>query len=151
MPEVVIRDNKVVISNGLDEIIVPLPYDGVNPWAYDFDVAASNNNFLLVYSGEFRLRDGSLISQSTPALDGDGRVGGANVAQMYSFDGVAQGEPIWITSQTNQGHRPGVGALSDGSYLVIWQTNNPIGYPELGNMIGYIVARHISADGAQLG
>jgi Ca2+-binding RTX toxin-like protein len=141
----------VVISNGQGEVFVPLPYDGVRPWAYDFDVAASNNNFLLVYSGEFRLRDGKLLSQSEPGLDGDVNWVGANVAQMYSFDGVAQGEPIWITSQTNQGHRPGVGALSDGSYLVIWQTNNPIGYPELGNMIGYIVARHISADGTQVG
>jgi Ca2+-binding RTX toxin-like protein len=151
MPEVAIQDNKVKIFDGIDETIVPLPYDGIRPWAYDFDISVSSRNFLLVYSGEFRIRNGGLISQSEPGLDGDVNWVGANVAQLYTFEGVALGEPIWITSQTNQGHRPGVGALSDGSYLVVWQTNNPNGYPELGNMIGYIVARHVSADGTKVG
>ncbi len=36
-----------------------------------------------------------------------------------------------MTNQTNSGHRPGIASLKDGSFLIVWQTNNPIGYPEL--------------------
>jgi Ca2+-binding RTX toxin-like protein len=146
-----IDQGSILIDGSGPDISSPLPYDGIFPYGYDFDIAGSADNFVLVYSGEFGLRDGKLVSLGDPDQEGVSYIGGASVAQFYGYDGVPIGDPIWMTSQTNQGHRPGIGALSNGDYLMVWQTNNPEGYPEIADRIGYIVGRRISHDGTQLG
>ncbi len=91
-----------------------------------------------------------MISASANKNDSDIAIGGANVVQFYRWDGSLLGDPIWITSETNQGHRPGIVALKNGDYLSVWQTNNPNSYPSLGDRKSYIVGRYIAVAGNNL-
>jgi serralysin len=141
-----------IFIDGVDEdITAPLPYDGVFPYGYDFDIAGSEDNFVLFYSGEFGQRDGKLVSLGGSDQSGVSYIGGAAVAQFYGYDGVPIGDPIWISSQANGGTRPGIGALGNGEYLAVWQVNDLEGYPVLGDRILYIVGRTLSHDGTALG
>ena len=140
----------VSLTGNLNNLQVALPFDGKFPWAYDFNISGDSEKFLLVYSGEFLLRQGRLFSASMSKAYGDVDLGGVNVGQFYKWDGTPIGNPIWISSETNQGHRPGVSALKGGGYIIVWQTNNPIGLPSSSNF-GYIVGRFLSADGNDLG
>lgn len=138
------KKNGVVVDIGGEDIAlfnggavnhVQFPANGITE-SYDFDIKGNSQNFVVVYSCEAIL-DGNQI--------------GSNWAQFYKWDGQSMGVPIWLTSQTNQGHRPGIGVLNNGDYIAMWQTNNPLGYPELGDRIGYIVGRYIKYDGSYVG
>lgn len=148
---VTISQSEIFIDGADEDITVPLPYNGEFPYGYDFDIAGNEDNFVLFYSGEFGQRDGKLVSKSDPDQSGVAHIGGAAVAQFYGYDGVPIGDPIWISSQANGGTRPGIGALSTGEYLAVWQVNDLEGYPVLGDRILYIVGRTISHDGTALG
>ncbi len=131
-----------ITKNGTT-ITVPTP-DGYNPaeqynipYAYDYAIAAGPNNFCLVYSGE-RIIDGGML--------------GASVYQLYDYSGNKIGSETRFTDQTNQGHRPSVTALSNGSYMLVYQTNNPIGHPQSPiDRVGYIVGRTLAGNGSQMG
>ncbi len=128
-----------ITKNGSTRVI-PTP-DGDSPgapygipYSYDYAIAAGPNNFVLVYSGE------------RPD------VGGAGLYQFYDYNGNRIGGEVQFTDQTNQGHRPSVTALSNGSYVIVFQTNNPLGYPMSPiDRVGYIVGRTLAADGTQMG
>lgn len=68
-------------------------------------------------------------------------------AQFYSFDAQPIGSEFYLSTQVVEGDRPGVAAFSDGRYIVVWQTNNPEGYPNLGDRIQYVVGRVIEKNG----
>lgn len=132
------EDISITANNGTTSN-TPFPTNGVffnNRYTYDYDLKGNSVNFVLVYSSEIIL-EGSQI--------------GANFAQFYNWQGQTLGDPIYLTSQTNSGHRPGIGVLKNGDYIAMWQTNNPLGYPELGDRIGYIVGRYIKYDGSVIG
>lgn len=145
------KNNYVTIGNGYIAVnrnkVANLPDDG-----YEFAVAANQQGFFLLYSGERNLK-------GKPIKDGD-ESQGAILGQAYDWTGKLVGSEKFISSETNQGHRPGIGTLSDNSYFISWQTNNPIGYPELspietstrypeGIPRGYIVGRGINASGTK--
>ena len=111
----------------------PLPFSNDIDWmGYAFWLAGNDNNFLLVYNGE--------------------RVNGGEVlGQLFNYNGSKIGGEIIFSSQTNQGHRPSAYVLEDGRYIILWQTNNPLGSPELGDRIGYIVGRIVSLDLKMMG
>lgn len=109
-------------------------YRGATWWpTTQYDVAGNEDTFCLVYVFE---RD---------------VIGGGCAAQLYNYSGAKIGQEIWISSQTVGGTRPGIGALSNGDYLAVWQPNTLDGYPLLEDRIGYITARTISADGSKIG
>ena len=119
-------------SNGTKKSM-PLPFSNEIDWmGYAFWLAGTDNNFLLVYCGE---------------RAGNGEV----LGQLFNYNGTKIGGEIIFSTQTNQGHRPSAYVLPDGRYIILWQTNNPLGSPELGDRIGYIVGRIVSLDLKMMG
>jgi len=102
-------------------------------YANEFMADTNGETIGLVYSGE-RYQD---------HLDG---TGGASIVQFYNLSGEKTGSEIIITDQTNQGHRANIFAIDEENYLVLFQTNNPIGLPQSEvNMVGYLVGRVINS------
>jgi Ca2+-binding RTX toxin-like protein len=137
------QSTKVIIDRELETLnftylngskrSVPLPFSDQQDWmGYAFWLAGNDNNFLLVYNGE-RANGGEVLGQ------------------LFDYNGDQIGGEIIFSTQTNQGHRPSAWVLSDGRYMILWQTNNPLGSPELGDRVGYVVGRILSLDNIAMG
>ena len=126
------RDDEVVY-----EAILPSD-DGISlftegNYLYDWSITTNEANIALVYSGEryAKVDDFSV---------------GANLVRFYDLMGAPISNEIIFTDQTDQGHRPNVHSISADEYLLLFQTNNPIGLPRLEDQVGYGVGRVIDAN-----
>lgn len=144
-----LREGQIVITDekGVQKIADALPETYVTPYREEMEyvsegwmhLAANESNILLVYTGE-----------RTPK--GEDYTLGEVLGQFYSFSGKRIGAEFVITTETNQGHRPSVWATSEEDYLVIWQTNNPLGMPQSEvDRVGYVVARTVASDRSGMG
>ena len=145
---------EIKITKNGSTISIPTPdgddgtdWDG--PYAYDYAIAAGPNNFVLVYTGE------RIVSYETEEYPGYGTgpvQEGASLYQLYNYSGQKIGSEVRFTTETRSGHRPSVTALSDGNYLLVYQTDQPRGHPTIPiNGVGYIVGRTLAGDGTQIG
>jgi Ca2+-binding RTX toxin-like protein len=133
------QGSKLVIEHGSETKTLSLDfYADIGGWQHDsypynIDIAVNRNGVILVYTGYYNDDGAFLLNQ-------------------YDFDGVIKKENIWVGSEAYGGHRGSVKTLNNGSFLVVWQSFWPNGYPDLRPQeLGYVVGRVVSSDVTKLG
>ena len=103
-------------------------------FAYEFMADTNGESIALTYSGE----------RYTETEETNGSVG-ASILQFYDMSGNKISDEIIYSDQVDQGGRANVYAIDDENYLVLFQTNNPIGMPRLEDMVLYVVGRVVNS------
>ena len=103
-------------------------------FAYEFMADTNGESIALTYSGE----------RYTETEETNGSVG-ASILQFYDMSGNKISDEVIYSDQVDQGGRANVYAIDDENYLVLFQTNNPIGMPRLDDMVLYVVGRVVNS------
>ncbi|MDG1371786.1 MAG: hypothetical protein P8Q48_16370 [Paracoccaceae bacterium] len=111
-------------------------------YAYAYQMAFNDTAIAVVYSGE------RYHNEHDTTL-------GEGLLRFYDFEGRdvtnTESSEIIFTDQTDQGHQHGIYALDNDRFLILFQTNNPLGMPRLEPDTGYIVGRIISGSSRGMG
>jgi Ca2+-binding RTX toxin-like protein len=129
----------------VDQMDDEIWYEGVLP-GYTGSSYFSNGNYILepqVITNQATL---ALVYSGERYSDVWGFSNGNSMIRIYDTDGNQISGEIIFSDQTDQGHRPGAFPIDEDSYLLMFQTNSPIGMPRLEDMVGYVVGRVIDSN-----